>query len=67
MRHNIRINSSDWGTPGEIVVTEHGEVAWAGPIDEIADAGDFDALFCHTDDEDSLRTLLARARVRVAA
>jgi hypothetical protein len=67
MRHNIRINSSDWGTPGEIVVTERNEIAWAGPIAEIADAGDFDALFCHTDDEDRLRALFTQARVRIAA
>jgi hypothetical protein len=50
----IRINASRHGTPGEVVAVEDGLVVWAGPIEDIAEAGDFDELFCHVDDEPRL-------------
>jgi hypothetical protein len=56
----IRINASRHGTPGEVVAVEDGQVVWAGPIEELAAAGNFDELFCHDDDEERLASL-ARA------
>ena len=47
----IRITASPHGTPGEIVAVEDGLVVWAGPVEEIAEAWPFDALYCHDDDE----------------
>jgi hypothetical protein len=55
----IRISASHYGTPGDVVAVEDGQVVWTGPIEEIAEAGNFDELFCHDDDEEQL-TLLAR-------
>lgn len=50
----VRINASRYGTPGEVVAVEDGLVVWAGPIEAIAEAGSFDALFCHDEDEERL-------------
>ncbi len=47
----IRINASGYGTPGEVVAVEDGLVVWSGPIEAIAEAGNFDELFCHDEDE----------------
>ncbi len=47
----IRINASRHGAPGEVVAVEDGQVVRAGPIELVDEAGDFDALFCHLDDE----------------
>lgn len=54
----IQINSSSYGMPGRAVAVEDGQVVWAGAIEDIADAGSFDALFCHDDDVDSLISLV---------
>jgi hypothetical protein len=54
---HIQINTSCHGTPGEVVAVEDGEVVWAGPIDALDEAGSFDALFCHDDDENRLLRL----------
>jgi hypothetical protein len=35
----IRITASRHGTPGEIVAVEDGLVVWAGPIEELHEAG----------------------------
>ncbi|WP_294534287.1 hypothetical protein [uncultured Rhodoblastus sp.] len=32
-------------------------VVWTGPIEDLGDAGGFDALFCHDDDEKRLMSL----------
>jgi hypothetical protein len=56
---NIRIIASRHGTPGEIVAVEDGLVVWAGPVEEIAEAWPFDALFCHDDDEEWLADRLS--------
>lgn len=50
----IRITASRHGTPGEVVAVEDGLVVWAGPIEDLGEAGNFDELFCHDDDEPSL-------------
>ncbi len=47
----VQINSSRHGTQGEVVAVEDGQVVWTGPIKALAEAGSFDALFCHDDDE----------------
>lgn len=57
----IRINASRHGTPGEVIAVEDGQVAWAGPIEDLAEAGNFDELFCHDDDEERVAKL-ARAK-----
>lgn len=57
----IRINASPHGEPGEVVAVEGGQVVWSGPIDDLADAWPFDALFCHDDDEERLFSLLGGA------
>lgn len=57
----IHITASPHGTPGEVVAVESGQVVWVGPIEEIADAWPFDALFCHDDDEERLFGLLVGA------
>jgi hypothetical protein len=54
----IQINASRHGTPGEVVAVEDGQIVWIGPIEYIAEAGDFDQLFCHDDDEERLFSLL---------
>lgn len=54
----IRIIASPHGTPGEVVAMEDGQVVWAGPLLAIEEAGSFDALFCHEDDEEELIALL---------
>jgi hypothetical protein len=51
MMPRIQINASRYGTHGEVVAVEDGMVVWAGPIEAIHEAGSFDALFCHDDDE----------------
>jgi hypothetical protein len=50
----ISVNASRYGTPGEIIAVERGQVVWAGLIKDIDEAGCFDALFCHNDDEEWL-------------
>jgi len=57
---SIEINPSRYGTRGEVVAVEYGMIVWTGPIEAIAEAGSFDALFCHNDDEERLKRL-ARA------
>lgn len=52
--HRILITASPHGTLGEAVAVEDGLVVWAGPVEEIAEAWPFDALFCHEDDEQRL-------------
>lgn len=54
----VQINSSRYGTCGEVVAVEDAMVVWCGPIEALSDAGDFDTLFCHDDDEDRLFRLL---------
>jgi hypothetical protein len=54
----VQINASSYGQPGEVVAVENGQVVWTGPIKDLAEAGGFDALFCHDDDEDLLIRLL---------
>jgi hypothetical protein len=51
---SIRITASRHCTPGEVVAVEFGLVVWAGPIEELHEAGGFDALFCHDEDEEWL-------------
>ena len=54
----IQINASAYGTPGEVVAVEDDQVVWTGPIEALGEAGGFDALFCHDDDEDRLERLM---------
>ncbi|PPQ34970.1 hypothetical protein [Rhodoblastus acidophilus] len=54
----IQINPSRHGTPGEVVAVEDGLIVWAGPISALREAGSFDALFCHDDDEERLSRLM---------
>ena len=58
--NRIQINPSSYGTRGEVVAVEHGMIVWAGPIEAVAEAESFDALFCHDDDVNRLKSL-ARA------
>jgi hypothetical protein len=51
----IRVTASRHGTPGVVVAVEDGQIAWAGPIEELHEASSFDALFCHEDDEEWLK------------
>jgi hypothetical protein len=53
-----RINASRHGTLGEVVAVEEGQVVWAGPLHAIEEAGSFDALYCHEDDEEELIAIL---------
>ena len=55
----IQIQASSYGKPGQVVAVKDGHIVWAGDIEAIPDAGAFDSLFCHVDDEG---TLLALAR-----
>ena len=50
----IQINASAYGTPDEVVAVEDGLVVWTGLIEALGEAGGFDALFCHDDDEERL-------------
>ena len=54
----IRVQTSSYDTSGEAVAVEYGEVVWAGPIAHLKEAGRFDTLFCHDDDEEGLLALL---------
>ena len=54
----ISISTSPYGTPGEVVAVEDGQIAWVGPIEALHEAGPFDALFCHDDDEERLRHIV---------
>jgi hypothetical protein len=58
MMRRVQITSSTYGTPGEVVAVEDGLVVWTGPIQHLAEAGGFDALFCHDDDEVRLERLM---------
>ena len=49
-----KITASTHGTPGEVVTIEEGQIAWIGPIEALDEAGRYDALFCHEDDEERL-------------
>ncbi|MBB4200400.1 hypothetical protein GGD83_004229 [Rhodoblastus sphagnicola] len=51
---NAKITASTHGTPGEVVTIEEGQIAWIGPIEALEEAGNFDAVFCHEDDEERL-------------
>jgi hypothetical protein len=53
----IQICASSYGTPGEVVAVEDAMIVWAGPIEAIAEAESFDALFCHDDDVNRLKGL----------
>jgi hypothetical protein len=55
----VYINASAYGTPGEVVAVEDGLIVWTGTIEHIHEAGGFDALFCHDDDEERLNSLLS--------
>ncbi len=59
-----RITASPYGTPGEVVAVEEGQVVWAGPLNAIEEAGGFDALFCHDDDEAELVAFLRSLQPR---
>jgi hypothetical protein len=50
----IHIAASPHGAPCEVIAVEDGLVVWAGPIEDLYEAGNFDALFCHDDDQDWL-------------
>jgi hypothetical protein len=54
-----QITASAHGTPGEVVTIEEGQIAWIGPIGDLEEAGSFDALFCHDDDEERLRRIVS--------
>lgn len=58
------IYSSAWGTPSYAVTVEDGQIAWAGLIAHLNEAGAFDAVFCHTDDEARLRQILRTRGIR---
>ncbi len=66
MRPRIQINASRYGTPGEVVAVEDGMVVWAGPIKYLDEAGEFDALFCHEDDQERLVHLVRAAKFKTA-
>jgi hypothetical protein len=63
MRKKIRIYTSTWSTPGEIVAVEDRQVAWAGSVSRLGEAGDFDALFCNDRDEAQVRHILREAGI----
>jgi hypothetical protein len=52
--------------PGEVVAVEEGQIVWTGPIEYIAEAGDFDQLFCHDDDEERLASLVSGGNFNLA-
>lgn len=54
----IRITASPHSEPGEVKAVEAGTVVWSGPIEDLADAWPFDALFCQDDDAERLARLL---------
>ncbi|MCW2282566.1 hypothetical protein M2323_000327 [Rhodoblastus acidophilus] len=54
----VRISPSAYGTRGEVVAVEDGRVVWTGPISALKEAGSFDSLFCHDDDEAPLNDLM---------
>ena len=56
----IQIKASSYGARGRVVAVENGQVVWAGRIEELDEAGSFDALFCHDDDEEQLVGLVSR-------
>ena len=58
-----QITASTHGTPGEVVTIEEGQIAWIGPIEALEEAGSFDALFCHEDDEETLTGYLRTGRI----
>jgi hypothetical protein len=58
-----QITASAHGTPGEVVTMEERQIAWIGPIEDIDEAGSFDALFCHEDDEETLTGDLRTGRI----
>ena len=58
-----KITASTHGTPGEVVTIEEGQIAWIGPIEALEEAGSFDALFCHEDDEEWLIGYLRKGPV----
>jgi hypothetical protein len=53
--NRIQITPSNYGTRGEVVAVENGMIVWTGPIEAVAEAESFDALFCHDDDEERLK------------
>lgn len=59
----VKITASTHGTPGEVVTIEEGQIAWIGPIEALEEAGSFDALFCHEDDEETLTGYLRTGRI----
>lgn len=60
-----KITASPHGTPGEVVTIEEGQIAWIGPIEALDEAGSFDGLFCHEDDEERLIGYLRTGRINM--
>ena len=60
----IRVNASHYGTPGEIIAVERGQIVWAGLIKDIDEAGGFDAVFCHDDDVERLMSLVHSGNIQ---
>ncbi len=58
MVRQIRIKASNYGMHGRVVAVENGQVVWAGTIKNFGEAGNFDTLFCHEDDEQRLIDLV---------
>ena len=54
----IQIKASGYGMTGRVMAVESGQVVWAGRIGDLDEAGSFDALFCHDDDEEWLISLM---------
>jgi hypothetical protein len=54
----VQIIPSVHGTPDEVVAVEERQIVWAGPISALKEAGTFDALYCHEDDEEKLIGLM---------
>ena len=57
----VQIIPSIHGTPGEVVAVEECQIVWAGPISALKEAGTFDALYCHNDDEERLADVMRAA------
>lgn len=57
----VQIIASIHGTLGEVVAVEERQIVWAGPISALKEAGTFDALYCHEDDEEQLIGLIHAA------
>jgi hypothetical protein len=58
-----QISASTHEPPGEVVTIEGGQIAWIGPIESLEEAGSFDALFCHEDEEERVIVYLRTGRI----